>query len=327
MILLLIGQDSYRSRQRLHALREGFKKKYDPSGLNVLHLDGTKLTTETFRQSVGQTGFLATKRFVSVDNLISRNKSKKVHEEILGYLDGEWSDENIVVFLEETEGETPRRKKTTRGMGQPLLARLMKEKVEEFPLLTGESLNKWVTTTVRQRGGTISTPAVLELSSLVGSDLWTMSQEINKLISYKEGKSITPDDVRLMVKAAFDGNIFHLTDALAAKDARRSYRLLYDQLESGSHALYLLTMLTRQFRILLQTRELIDHEPNYYTVATRLGIHPFVAQKAIRDARKFSLQELKDTYRQLMEVDIKIKSTAESPRLMFDLLITKICGV
>jgi len=162
---------------------------------------------------------------------------------------------------------------------------------------------------------------------LVGSDLWNMDSEIEKLVNYKNWKEISSDDVKMLVKAKFDENIFHLTDALAAKNIKLSFRLLYDQLASGAHELYVLTMLIRQFRILLQTREIIDQEPNYYTVASRLQIHPFVAQKAIRDARKFSLTELKNIYRQLLEIDIKIKSTNEDPRLLFDLLITRVCRV
>jgi len=193
-------------------------------------------------------------------------------------------------------------------------------------MLTGEQLNKWVRNAIRDRGGRIEAGALTELVGLVGADLWAMVSEIDKLVSYSGTNEITTAAVRELVKAKFDDNIFHLTDALASKNAKASFKLLQDQIAAGSNELYILTMLIRQFRILLQTRELIDTEPNYYTVASRLQIHPFVAQKAARNAEKFTLEELKGIYQQLLQIDMKIKSTQEDPRLMFDLLITRVCS-
>jgi len=325
MIILLHGPDSYRSRQRLQFYKEGYKKKYDPQGLNVVHLDGEKLTIEDFRKSVGQAGFLAKKRFIVVENLISMNKTKKVQEEVVEYLNNDWTDDNVLIFLEEIAEKTGKKRKTKQSTAKPLLSRLGQEKSEEFNLLIGEQLNKWVRNEIKVRGGQIVEPAVLELASLVGPDLWNMSTEIEKLVNYKDGKTITVDDVKGMVRARFDENIFHLTDALAAKNIKLSLKLLHDQISSGSHELYILKMLTRQFRILLQVREIIDKESNYYTIASRLQLHPFIAQKAIRDARKFTLDELKNIYRQLLDIDIKIKTTQDNPRLLFDLLIAKVC--
>ncbi|MFA6097943.1 MAG: DNA polymerase III subunit delta [Patescibacteria group bacterium] len=325
MIILLYGPDTYRSRQRLHFYREGFKKKYDPSGLNMEYFDGEKLTIEDFGKSAGQMGFLAKKRFMVVENVISKSKSKKIQEELVGYLKNKWSDDNVLIFLEDSEAEPRKKGKKKTTAVKSLMNYLLEGKAEEFSLLQGEQLNKWIRDEVKKRGGRISDPAVLEMASLVGSDLWSMVSEIEKLINYKKGGLISAEEVKQMVRARFDENIFHLTDALAAKNAGLALKLLNDQIALGSHELYILTMLIRQFRILLQTRELIDQEPNYYTVASRLRIHPFVAQKAIRDARRFKLEELQEIYRQLLEIDIKIKSTSEDPLLLFDLLVTRVC--
>lgn len=323
MIIFLYGTDTYRSRQRLRFYRAGFIKKYDPQGLNVVSLDGGKLTMEEFRKNVSQVGFLAKKRFIVIENILRDNK--KIEEPLFDYLKNEWLDDNVLIFLEETEDEGSFKKKRKKAAASPLLEFLLDKKAEEFSWLNGEELNKWIRSEVKKRGGIITEAAVLELASLVGADLWNMAGEIEKLINYTNKKNITASDVQLLVKAKFDENIFHLTDALASRDAKQSFKLLNDQMSSGAHELYLLTMLIRQFRILLQTREILDQESNYYTIASRLRLHPFVAQKAVRDARRFSLEELKNIYRQLLEMDIKIKSTAEDPRVMFDLLITKIC--
>lgn len=325
MIIFLHGPDTYRSRQQLKFYKEGFVKKYDPSGLNVVTLDGGKLSFEEFRQACGSVGFLSKKRLVIVENLIKGNKDKKIQPDIVDYLDKELTKDTVLIFWEEEEEGDWKKKKKKARQPHPLLARLDKEKEEFFGLLRAEELNRWIRNEVKQRGGKIDSAAVLELASMVGADLWAMISEIDKLISYKNKKPIMADDVRQVVKTKFDENIFHLTDALAEKNAPLSFQLISDQIQSGSHELYILAMLIRQFRILLQVKEIISQEPNYYTVASRLGLHPFVAQKAILAGRKFSLEELKKIYGLLLNIDIKIKTSQDDPRVLFDLLVMKVC--
>lgn len=325
MIIFLHGPDTYSSRKKLKFYKEGFVKKYDPSGLNATVLDGEKLTMADFRQACGAAGFLSKKRLVIVENLISKNKDRKIQQEIINYLEHELTKDTVLIFWEEDGEEDWRKKKSKTSQAKPLLKRLMSEKEERFGLLTGEKLNRWVREEVRKRKGKIENPAVLELASLVGSDLWAMETEIEKLVNYKYKKIVTADDVRLMVKTKFDENIFHLTDALSEKNAKLSFKLLNDQIQSGAHPLYILTMLVRQFRILLQVKEILGEEENYYTVASRLNLHPFVAQKAIREARRFTLDELKNIYQKLLEIDVQLKTTPDDPRVLFDLLVVKIC--
>ena len=89
------------------------------------------------------------------------------------------------------------------------------------------------------------------LAEYVGNDLFALENEINKLVGYAHGQTITTHHVDIMVHAQFDTLIFHFTDALCSGNARKAYKLLADQLESGAHELYVLTMLSRQFRIML----------------------------------------------------------------------------
>ena len=98
MIILLHGPDSYRVRKKLHYYEAGFKKKYDSAGLNFTRLDGEKLDMEELTKHTGQMGFLSAKRLIVVENLVIRNKSKKIQKEIIEYLDNNWSDDNVIIF-------------------------------------------------------------------------------------------------------------------------------------------------------------------------------------------------------------------------------------
>ncbi len=323
MILYLHGSDTYRLRQKVRFYREGFKKKYDPQGYNITVLDGPAVTLEDIRKAAGQVGLLASKRFVVIENIF-KTKKKTLLNDVAAYLTDEWSDDNVLIFIDEVDEPARGRKKAAR---KDTLTKLLADtaKDESFEPLSGTQLLKWISSEVTSRGGKIERAAVGELAALVGSDLWNMASEIEKLVQLKDGALITVDDVRSQVRAQFDENIFHLTDAVAARDGKLTMKLLSDQLASGSNPLYILTMLIRQFRIMLQVKSIAEHEPHPQTIATRLKLHPYVAQKSLRDAKRFTPEELAAIYEQLVEADVTLKSTNQNPRLVFDLLVTRIC--
>ncbi|MFH1366781.1 MAG: DNA polymerase III subunit delta [Patescibacteria group bacterium] len=327
MIIFIYGPETYRSRQKLKFYREGFKKKYDPRGLNIEILDGEKLTFDIFRQKQSSQGLLSKKRLVIVENLILKNKSAKIQAQISDYLkETNLSADQILIFWEGDLGERRGRGKRLKAAGGSLLDYLLeKAKAEEFSLLSGFKLTNWVEEEVKKRKGKIANEAKELLIGLVGNDLWLMVNEIEKLINYKDGKMITKEDVSEFVKAGFDTDIFRLSDALAERKLKLALKLIHDQIESGENELYLLTMLTRQFRILLMVKDASREEGNMYGIASRLGLHPFVCQKALAQVKNFSLGELKDIYQKLMDIDLKIKTGQTEPKVLFDLFIFDVC--
>jgi len=73
----------------------------------------------------------------------------------------------------------------------PLLKAIsFKAKLKTFPLLKAPELREWINKRLAEEGGTISLSALNLLVRLIGSNLWVMSSELNKLVS-------TLTDVRL----------------------------------------------------------------------------------------------------------------------------------
>jgi len=97
---------------------------------------------------------------------------------------------------------------------------------------------------------------------------------------------------------------------MGERRGRDAVRLLMRLLERpGQHPLPIFAMICRQFRLLLQTRELIDDGAVAASIAPLLGLRPFVAAKMLEQCRNFSMAELEDTYRRLLDIDVAIKSS------------------
>ncbi len=67
-------------------------------------------------------------------------------------------------------------------------------------------------------------------------------------------------------------------------------------------------MVTRQFRLLIQAREILDSGGSEDGVRSQLNLHPWVAQKVTAQARQFSLPALDGIYHQLLKIDVGGKS-------------------
>jgi DNA polymerase-3 subunit delta len=323
MIIFLYGEDTYRSNQKLTQIKTKFLKEVDSAGLNLTTLDGAKLKFEEFNQQVKASPFLARKRMVIIKNLISENKSKEIQKEVVNLLNQESQDkgeDNILVFWEDKDHSKSKSKNALWG-------RLIKEKLaEEFKPLTPTQLNNWVEKEIKAQSGKIDKQAVAFLAATVGNDLWQMANEITKLLNYCQDKPITIADIENLVKAKFDDNIFNLVDALGNNNKKLALKLMSDQFNLEADEIYLLSMLIRQFRILLEIKDLLNQHPRITKdlIAKELQIHPFVAQKALWQVKNFTFEKLKQIYQLLLDLDFKLKTSQAKPRVLFDLFIAQI---
>jgi len=332
MIIFIHGEDTFRSQQRVNQLQEAFIKKYSKSGLNLISLDGAEITLDEFQKKCFSAGLLEKKRLIIIKNLISQNSDFELHKGVLNLLQQKkFPEENILIFWEEDikEGTTKRKgiKKARGGQNlkKALTAQLLKEKTEEFNFLSPLKLKQWVQNEIKKGNGKIEKKALEELMVKVGQDLWQMNNEIGKLVNFCRGRTILEKDIHTFVQAKFDENIFHLTDALGQRQKEPALRLIRDQLESGTEPLLLLAKFIWQFRNLIQINELLNQKIPAQVITDTLKLHPFVVQKTIPQARRFTKDELKKIYKFLLDLDFQLKNTNTNPELLFDMLVMEVC--
>lgn len=324
MIFFLYGQDTYRSREKLRELKEKFVREVDPSGANLVVLDGAVMKPEDFRNAVSAMSMFVKKRMVVVERLLESGK-KPVQEAVAEYLKSkDFPEDHIVVFWEgemskkqgskKTKKQTKKKKEgSSTGSETIALVELLKRQkyVQEFELLTPAEVERWIVAEVKKRDGKISAGATRLLAASVGNDLWRMTNEIGKLLA--GDASITEDAVRESVVEKTESAIFAFTDALGHRSRDEALRLLANERAAGIEPLHLLAMMIRQFRILLRL-SCDDTE----------GLHPFVVQKARTQLQRFSFDELKNIYSRLLDIDVSLKTSRVDPDALLTLFVTEI---
>ncbi len=83
-------------------------------------------------------------------------------------------------------------------------------------------------------------------------------------------------------------------------------------------------MVVRQFRLLLQAREVLDARGGVNEVTSALGVHPFVAGKVVDQAKRFSFSSLEKIYHKLLEIDEAAKTSQVPLDLAMETLVVEL---
>ena len=221
-------------------------------------------------------------------------------------------DSTVLVF---TDG--------TLGANNPML-RMLKPlvQVEALSAPSGEALARWVKSTVEAKGASISPSANRSITDLVGSDLWTLEQELEKLTMYCSGREIQELDVGEMVSNVREASIFAAVDAMIDGKPSVALRLLHQLKDDGREAPYIIGMVERQLRLLALARDAIDRGVPQSEMKGRLGTSSdFVVRKTSEQARRHSMPEIVWRYNRLLETDLAIKRGRLEPELALELLV------
>ncbi|MBI2041930.1 MAG: DNA polymerase III subunit delta [Candidatus Nealsonbacteria bacterium] len=266
MIILLYGEDTFRSKKKLQEIIEHYREVHK-SGLNLKFFSGEDLSYHDFRSEFQQFSMFQEKKLLVLKNVFSNKEFKDSFlENGKKFID----QKDIIIFYEEGE-ITPK---------DSLLKFLTDNaKTQEFKMLGGEKLRNWAQKEFDERGSHIHPEAIYQLVSFVGNNLWQLSNEIEKLSAFKKNRTIEHKDIDL------ETDIFKTIEAMALRNKREAISLIHSHLEKGDNPLYLLSMIGFQFRNLLVAKK-----------TGRLGGHPYFARKTASMAKGFSLQELKKIY-------------------------------
>jgi DNA polymerase-3 subunit delta len=327
------GDDEFRRTEELARLRAKLAGgDAAMATLNTSVLDGSQLTLGELRHACDSIPFMADRRLVIVHGLLSRLAPQSSGED-----DSAWKRDflsGLLTYLPNLPDFTRlfflERKALSSSHPILKLAKAEREKdrgfIKLFELPKEGDLPAWIHQRAWDSGGSIDSDAAFALAALVGRDLRLLDLEIDKLLLYADGRTVHVDDVRTLVSRARDANIFDLVDAVGRREPDRALRLLHGLLDDRREPLYLLAMLARQVRILIQVSELQKQRLNKQKMVSRLKLHPFVIEKGLAQARNFEMAQLESAHQRLVETDLLIKTGKLDGVLALDLLVVDLCS-
>ena len=184
----------------------------------------------------------------------------------------------------------------------------------------------WIRTIARELGKQIASEAAGYLQEAIGRDLQGLYHELFKASLFVgDRERIELKDVEGVVSEIRVTTIFELTKATGERDLKRALRALERIWESGEPPLKILGMISRQFRHLLMTKEVLGQGGGTEEVKKQLGIsNPYYLRELAAQAKGFSHPALQKALMSLWEADLKLKRSSLSRRLLLEELIIKL---
>jgi DNA polymerase-3 subunit delta len=328
MLYVLYGRDDFSLREELARI----KGELDSDGMlssNTDVLDGREVSPEQLMAICDTMAFLSTHRLVVVEGLLKRfdrrerprrgtragrggsTEALERWQGLADYVQRMPETTTLVLVDGEISGENPLLR-ALRSAGQ----------VREFRALRPGAVLQWILERAQSKGIDISPAAARLLADLVGNNLWVLASELDKLAAYAQGRRVEGADVRALVSEARQVSIFAMVDAIVEKRGAVALRLLRQLTTTGAEGGYLLAMVVRQYRLIIQARELMTAGLATREIGQRLGVtSEFVLQRILDQAQRYSLSRLKAAYRRLLEADAGVKRGQYDEELALELLV------
>jgi len=313
-VYLFYGEESYLREQAVFHIKKFCAGEGD-AGLNYDLIDGETATPEEITASAETLPLFAERRLVVVRNpaffkpsgragegvhVAGENKKALGKEApLLDYLKNPLSS-TCLIF---TTGEALDKRKH--------LFQVIKKtgRVVEFKRLVRDELARWLTQKAQRDGKRFAAGAGEALMDVAGSSLQRLVTELEKLFSYTAGcEVITSEDVRELCPPGAEENIFAIVDAVGNRRCGEALAGIKELLAAKEPPARILSMIARQFRLLLQVHDLLERGCPAREVPARLNLHSYVARRVADQSKNFNRQALIKAIESLAELDLAVKT-------------------
>lgn len=305
---LLCGEELYLRQQYknnlLHALNP------DDDSMNFSHFAGKGINTRELIDLCETMPFFADYRVILIeDSGFFKNKT----EEFADYLKNV-PDYVRLIFVESEVDKRNRMYKVVKDIGH----------IAEFVVQDEKTLMRWVINILTKEGKKIRQRDMELFFSKTGTDMGNIRMELDKLLAYTMGREIvTTEDIETICTTQISNKIFEMVKAVTDKNQKRALELYYDLLTLREPPMRILFLLARQFRQLLETKQLVNEEASQSEIASRVGVPTFAARNLISCVRAYTTEELQQAVEDFVEAEEAVKTGRLDDVLSVELLIIK----
>ncbi len=299
-LYLLYGEEKYILKLYLNKLLKALDAVDD--SMNFTRFEG-KQTAEKDIIEIGDTlPFFADRRVILIENSgYFKEKCERLPEylkSIPEYL--------TIIFSEEEIDKRGRLYKAAAKQGC----------VCEFKTLSEAELSKMVAAELARSKKKIRKSTVEMFLSGAGTDFGFIACELEKLIAYSaEREEITEDDIAKICSPKIENRVFDMISDLAAGKKESAIRIYQDLILLKEPPMKMLALMERQYRIMLDMRQLLSKGMGENLIAETMGIHPYAVKKNMAIVRKYSEGELRGLLERIVGFDEDVKSGRISDRL------------
>lgn len=305
---LLYGEERFLVQQYKHRLLEALNPEGDT--MNVAAYEGKNMEIAQILELADTLPFLSERRIILVENSgFFKNKCDLLAD----YLK-EVPDYLYMVFVEE---QVDKRSRVYKAVGKT-------GRAVSFDVQSEKNLMRWVLKMLSDDGKKITKKDMELFLSKVGTDMGNIYQETQKLLAYTMGRDVvTGQDIEAVCVTQLTNKIFDMVRAVAEKNQKRALELYEDLLALKEPPMRILFLLARQFRHLMQTKEMLSEGKGQQEISKALGVPGFAVKNYISCARGYEMKELRNAVEDFTSAEEDVKTGRLGDTLSIELLIVQ----
>ena len=307
-IYLLYGEEDYLKKQ----YRDRLVKAMLPEGdtVNYAHYEGKGLPVGEIIDLAETMPFFAERRLIVIED---SGLFKSSAAEFADYIKN-LPETTCFLFVENEIDKRNKLYKTVKDKGR----------VVEMARQDEKTLLYWVAGNVKKEGYKIKEQTARYLLSTTGTDMENLEKELEKLFCYCMGKEeIEISDIEAICTTQITNKIFDMVEAVAMKNQKKALDYYYDLLALKEPPMRILYLLTRQFKLLLEVKDLVGKRYDKSSIAKTVGLHPFVAGKYMQQCRTFEKKELRNILEEAVDTEEMVKTGRLNDVMSVELFIVK----
>ena len=293
-VYLLCGDEPYLRRQ----CRDKLVSAMIPEGdtMNLERYEGKGIDEPDLIRKADTFPFFSDYRVIVVED--SGMFASAGHDKLVEYI-REIPETTCLIF---SEAEVDKRNKLYKAVAAA-------GHVATLSVPPDKQLTLWLAGMVGREDKQIRESTLQYFMQLVPHDMYSMANEMEKLITYVGEKTyIDRSDVDAVCCVFVENRIFDMIQAVSEKNQTKALSLYEDLVTLKEPAMRILFLINKQIAQLLEIRELQAEGYPATAIAEQTGIRDFVVRKSLPLCRNFSLQELKDDLEMGLEMDAAVKT-------------------
>lgn len=307
-VYLLYGEEAYLRSQYRDKLKTALLGGGD--AMNCHYFEGKDIAVGEIIDLAETMPFLAERRVLVLENsgLFSHGG-----EQLAEYLQAP-APTAYFVFAEASVDKRSKLYKAVTAKGRAV----------EFKAQDESVLQRWILGILKREGKNITGNDLDFFLDKTGSDMENIRAELEKLLCYCMDRDvITAQDIEAVCTKQISNQIFDMINAIADKKQRKAMELYYDLLTLKEPPMRILYLITRQFNLLLQVKELKAKGCDGNTIGEKVGLAGFIARKYMTQASRFRVEDLRRAVEDCVEAEEAVKTGKMNDVMSVELLIVR----
>jgi DNA polymerase III subunit delta len=312
-LYLLLGNEIYLRRVAAQAITDAALSR---TLLREFNESAFSLLSDPVRAAIAAADQLPMMSDTRVVRIRDFAKLRDADEEVLiRYLNNP-APSTVMIFIAD---DLDKRKKSTKVLLDVCTV------VEFLPLKDAEA-KAWAKTRLKELKITADDQVLSEIIRLVGTDVQTLSNELDKLASAAASTSrITPDLVDELIGRSRELSNFELGDHLLAGNRKRALETLHRLLEDGAEPVMLVGLIAGNYHRLALGKHLLA-QGGRDEVFRNISLPPFKRDSYISTLQRSSAEKIARGIQLTAATDLAIKTSQATPRLQLELLVCELAG-